>query len=230
VPQEPALFGTPRTLHMTPDLRLQLASTGLTGLKFLQLDFFDVKDYPPAKLPFPVPENYIPTAPSMMKGLENSLILMSNSLPEITERTAAILGQIEAIGRTVIEQHIPERIDAVLRTLDGLLVAAHKKLRQVNAAGLSHSAQRALASVNTAASRLDTILARLDRDQGLLTSLERAGDAIGDKLRDADGLGDQLEATLESLQALGRSIRLLTDALEQDPDMLLKGRSPERKR
>jgi paraquat-inducible protein B len=56
--------GSERKLEITPDLRLQLASAGLTEVKFLQLDFFDPQAFPVPVLPFPVPETHIPTAPT----------------------------------------------------------------------------------------------------------------------------------------------------------------------
>ena len=230
IAKEPGLFGAPRKLEMAADLRLQLASAGLTGVKFLQLDFFDVTRFPAPTLPFPVPKNTIPTAPSMMKNLEDSLVHVANRLPEITDQAASILGEIDAIVRDVSEQQVPERITSTLDKADGLLDVAQRKVDQVDAAGLSREAKQVLEDVNGAAKHLDGILARIDQEGGLLASVERASDAIGDTLHDADGFGAQLVETLDSFQEAARSFRKLTEALEQDPDMLLKGRSPETKR
>ncbi len=44
-------------------------------------------------------------------------------------------------------------------------------------------------------------------------------------MRGADGLGTQLEDVLRSVQEAAKSIHKLADALEKDPDMLLKGRA-----
>ena len=230
IAKEPALFGAPRKLKMTTGLRLQLASAGLTGVKFLQLDFFDVALFPLEKLPFPVPENHIPTVPSMMKNIENSLDEMMSRLPEITEQIASILGEIDVVVRDVRSRRIPERITDTLGTVDGLLRVTRSKIALVDSGAISREARQTLASVSTAADNLDAVLARIDRDDGLLTSVKRASDTIGDTLRDAEGLGGQLVKTLAALQASARSLRLLTGAIEQDPDMLLKGRSPERER
>src|SRR5581483_10072658 len=51
--------GKETRILLPPTLRVQLASTGLTGTKYLQIDFFDGGGTPPPVLPFPVPENYI---------------------------------------------------------------------------------------------------------------------------------------------------------------------------
>lgn len=44
--------GKTTKIRIPIDLRVQLASQGITGVKFLQIDFFDVKDNPPPVLPF----------------------------------------------------------------------------------------------------------------------------------------------------------------------------------
>jgi ABC-type transporter Mla subunit MlaD len=227
--EEPVRFGRPRKLVMAPDLRLQLASSGLTGVKFLQLDFFDVAAYPPPVLPFPVPENYIPTAASMMKNLEDSITRMANTLPEITDRAASILGRIDTIVRQVDEHHIPAQIANTLDSADALFATARLKLEQLDTDGLSRDGRKTLAGAMAAVARVDELLVRVGRDDGLLARIERAGGAIGDILSDARGLGGQLVDTLVSVQSAARSMRKLTEALEQDPDMLMKGRAPEKK-
>lgn len=223
----PLPFGAPRKLQMAPDLRLQLASAGLTGVKFLQLDFFEVASTPPPALPFPVPENYIPTVPSMIKNLENSLSLVVSHLPEITRQTSVILGEIERLLREIAAFRIGERVSTTLDGIDALVGTTRHELRAANAAGLSKDARQTLAAIEVSARRLDALFARLERDDGLIGRAERASSALGDTLRDADGLGPQLFETLQSIDASARSLRRLTDALEVEPDMLVKGRSEE---
>lgn len=222
--------GAPDRLEMSTELRLQLASAGLTGLKFLQLDFFDPKRYPPPSLPFKVPQNTIPTAPSMMKDLGDSLTLIANLLPEIVEQTASIMGEIEVMVRDVSERQLTEQISSVVLTLNEVLATTQSKLAGVDTGGISRDAKRSLRSIDAAALRLDQLLARIEQKGGLLSSVERATGAVGDTLREADGLGNQLINTLEAIESAARSLRMFTGALEQDPDMLLKGRRPQRKR
>ncbi len=220
----------PRKLEMAPDLRLQLASSGLTGVKFLQLDFFDVTAYPPPVLPFAVPENYIPTAPSMMKNLEDSITRMANTLPEITDKASAILSQINIIVAEVSDLQVPAQIATALEAANDLIATAQKRLGQVDTQGISDEAKRTMASLTAAVDRVDGLLARLEREDGLLARVEHIGSSVGDLLRGARGAGGQVVDTLGSLQSVARSIRKLTEALEQDPDMLVKGRAPEKKR
>lgn len=184
-----------KKLEQAIDLRAQLVSSGLTGVKFLQLDFFTVADHPPPELPFPVPSNYIPATSSMMKDLETSLVRTMNDLPKIAEQVARILSRIEGI---VNELGDSELVPQVLK---------------------------ALALLRETVARVNEILARIGGDQGLLQSVQRSSNAIGDTAHTADGLGDELEATMRTVQDAAKSIRKLASALEQEPDMLLKGRN-----
>src|SRR5271154_3688848 len=83
-------------IQMPSDLRAQLASQGITGVKFLQIDFFDEKDNPPPNLPFPVPVNYIPAAVSTMKNLEDAIVKAVDRIPEVA---ASVLRVTTQVGR-----------------------------------------------------------------------------------------------------------------------------------
>ncbi len=184
-------------LEQAIDLRAQLASSGLTGVKFLQLDFFTVADHPPPALPFPVPKNYIPATSSTMKDLEDSLVRTAASLPEITDKVTSILGRVDLLISELSDSRLTAEMLAMLTGLRGTVT------------------------------RVNVLLARADSESGLFQSVLRTANAFGDTARTADGLGSQLGATLRSMQEAAKSIHRLADALEQDPDMLVKGRRAE---
>ena len=52
---------------------------------------------PPPVLPFPVPENYIPTTPSTMKNLEDAVVRAVGMMPHLVQELSS------AITRT----HVP---------------------------------------------------------------------------------------------------------------------------
>src|SRR5215470_4740227 len=77
-----------------PNLRTQLVSAGITGVRFLQTDFFDPERYPPPKLPFSPPWNYVPSAPSTLKNIEEAAIEIANRLPALEERATETLADL----------------------------------------------------------------------------------------------------------------------------------------
>ncbi|HEY3353717.1 MAG TPA: MlaD family protein [Polyangia bacterium] len=224
----PVPRGTAKKLEQAIDLRAQLASAGVTGVKFLQLDFFTVADHPPPELPFPVPRNYIPATSSTMKDLEDSLVRTMNSLPEITAHVTKILGRVDLLVGELSDSKVTAQLVATLASTRQLLGEAQRKLAQVEPARLSAQVEEALAGLRVTVTRVNVLLAKLDGDQGLLQSVQRASNAFGNTARNADGVGRQLEDTLRSVQEAAKSVRKLAGALEKEPDMLVKGRRVEK--
>jgi len=221
--------GVNTKLEVATDLRVQLASMGLTGVKFLQLDFFSVADNPPPMLPFEVPENYIPAASSTMKNLEDSLVRTMNRMPEIADQLSGVLTHVDNLLGDVEDKHLPDQIVATLSGANRAIAEAQKKLSQIEAAKLSQKAEKTLDSLDTSVNRINVLLAKVDGDKGLLASMGRATDAVGDTALTADGLGTDLAETLRAVQEAAKSIHKLTEALEKDPDMLIKGHAERKK-
>jgi phospholipid/cholesterol/gamma-HCH transport system substrate-binding protein len=213
-----------KKLDVATDLRVQLASAGLTGVKFLQLDFFVVADNPPPVLTFPVPENYIPAAASTMKNIEDSLVRTMNRLPEVADQMSAILSKVDGMLGDIQDKKLPEQMTATLTSTNQLIQGAQKKLEAVEAGKLSGHAEKTLIGLNETVGRMNRLLASIDSEKGLLASLSHASDAIGDTAHNADGVGSDLQDTLRSVQDAAKSIHKLADALEKEPDMLIKGR------
>ena len=95
-----------------PDLRVQLNSQGITGVKFVAMDFFDVKSNPPPQLPFAIPSgHYIPAASSMMKNLEDTVMKAMDRLPDMVDAVVLIMKRIDGLFATLEEQDEPEHED-----------------------------------------------------------------------------------------------------------------------
>jgi len=208
-----------------PNMRVQLAQTGITGVKFLLIDFFDAESYPVPPLPFKPPPNYIPTASSTMKNLEDSVTRTANRFPEIADDTAKAVAQLRVVAEQIQAGRLPERGAETLSHANVALTELNAQLKALNAAQLSSSADQNLKELNLVLTRTNALLARLDGEQGLFRTAERSSEAIGEVARNARGLGPELELTLREIRGAARSVKRLADELERDPDMLLKGRA-----
>lgn len=217
--------GAEKKLEVATDLRVQLVSMGLTGVKFLQLDFFPVADNPPPVLPFPVPENYIPAASSTMKNLEDSIVRTMNRLPEIADQMTQILARIDGLLGELTDEKLPAQIVGAFENTNQILSEVRRVVKQVEVGKLSKQAETTLGRLDETVSRVNALLARVDGEKGLLSSVSHASDAIGDTATTAGGLGAEMEDTLQAVQDAAKSIHKLADALEKDPDMLVKGRA-----
>jgi phospholipid/cholesterol/gamma-HCH transport system substrate-binding protein len=217
--------GRNRKISVPDDLRMQLASQGITGVKFLQLDFFRIKDNPLPQLSFPTPPNYIPAAVSTMKNLEDAIVHAVDRLPEVADAVVSIAGRVDALVDEVQAEKLPQNVGAVLLHLNQVLAIISSSVNGLHTDKLSTEAQMALVNLNTTIGNLNSMLSRLNGDKGLVASAQRASNSLGDMATSARGLGPELEETLRDIQDMISSMQTIADALIRDPDMLLKGRS-----
>jgi phospholipid/cholesterol/gamma-HCH transport system substrate-binding protein len=221
--------GKDQKINVPPDLRMQLASQGITGVKFLQIDFFRIADNPLPVLPFPVPQNYIPAAVSTMKNLEDAIVHAVDRLPEVADAIMHITGRVDGLMDEVSREKIPQNAGVALRNLNQALVTIQGSVSGLHTDKLSADAQTALSGLNVTIDKMNLVLARLDGETGLLASAQRTSTSVGEVAMNARGLGAELDETLRDAQEVMASIQAVADALVRDPDMLLKGRARAKK-
>lgn len=211
-----------------PDLRVQLASQGLTGVKFLLIDFYDPAVYPPPALPFATPENYVPTATSTMKQLEDTVTKAVDRLPQIVDGLLALVNKVNAMLETFDVKGISEQGLATLKTTNKMLLSVQSSVDKLDAPGISLRVKTTLDNLSTTLAQLNAVANRLSDDKGLLASAQRTSDAMGRVARNTGAATAQLEDTLRGIQEAAESIQRVAEGLEKDPDMLLKGRKKPR--
>ena len=207
---------------------MQLSSTSITGGKYLKLDFFDPVKYPPPVLPFEPGEHTIPATPSTLKNLEDSLLKAVDQVPELVDRVKVILVQIQEILQDVHGKELPAHAASLIARTDHVMLTLEGAIRDAHVKDLSDQAKATLANLDATLAQMRALIERVNGDQGLLTSVQRASDAVGDLAQRAKPAGADLEVTLRDLRLMAESVRRLADALETDSDMLLKGRAKEK--
>jgi paraquat-inducible protein B len=207
--------GKETKIAVPPDLRVQLASTGLTGTKFLQIDFFE-NGTPPPLLPFAVPENYIAATPSTMKNLEDAVIHAVELIRGVAQELGGVVAKVNVILDDANRRGLPLKTAEMLINSNQLLASLQLKLDQLQVAELSRGATATLAKTNR-------LLERLEGDDGLLASVQRASDSLSNVA--GPRLGANLDETGRDLREAAVAMRQLAEALQRDPDMLLKGKA-----
>jgi len=207
--------GTATRLRIPVDLRAQLGSSGLSGLKYILIDYFDSRTHPAPVLPFQVPPNYIPGEPSTLKNLEDSVVRAVDQFPTLAQEILRVLGQVNAILADIQNQEVPEHAVATLGNVDATLLLLQAKLGAVDTGGLSADARKLLTDLDQTALRA----------QAALASVQRASDSIGDVAGNARSVGPDLSQALRDISEAALSLKDMLEALELEPDMLVKGRS-----
>lgn len=203
------------TKLQTPDgLRAQLGSAGLSGLKYILIDYFSENNQPRTELSFKLPKNHIPGQPSTMKNLEDSVVRAVEQFPLLAEEILRVLGRVNAILADIQDQKVPERAIGTLKNVDDTLKLLQKKMGGVDTEGLSTGAKKLLANLDETATQT----------QVALMSVQRASDSIGDVASSSRNLGPDLSQTLREVSEAATTLQDLLQTLELDSDMLVKGR------
>jgi len=219
----------PVQFMLPADLRAQLGSQGITGVKFILIDFFDQESNPPPDLPFTPPRNCIPAASSLMKNLEDSVVKAVERMPEVAESILAITTQIDAILMELRQKNVAGKAVATLENIDAAVTDLRAVLAHVSKAGLPARAAKLVDNLNIALTKVNQVLDRVDGDTGLIATASRTTRTLGDLGQSASGATQRLDTTLRDLREAAEAIRELADTLERDPDMLLKGRAIKEK-
>jgi len=191
-----------------PQLRAQLRTLGITGVKIVDIDFVDPAATPAPELSFPPADHYIPSRPSLFKDLEDNAKAVAQRLPEAADHATATLSKLDSLIDELRDQHLVQRVGRVADQMSDAVLAFQR---------LEHRTAPAI-------DKLTSVLDRLDGDRGLVASARRATDSISEVGRNAVGATNDLEQTIHDLGDAARSVREFLETLERDPDMLVKGR------
>ena len=227
------------------DLRVQLESSLLTGVAFLEGDFVDVERYPVPEYPFPVPWNTVHAVPSAFESLEGGLVTVAESMPELASEAVATMREL----RTTLESL---ELAETQKRLNRVLALAEDKLENLERFPLVAQGTKTLEETETAVRELRQLLTELRHEGGPVRStladygqLARTLDttitesdlpgtaaALRGVVGRVEGGADEVALLVQDLRreivtvrgTLG-AVRALALALERDPSSLLYGRS-----
>jgi ABC-type transporter Mla subunit MlaD len=206
-------------------LRARLASQGLTGLAYLELDFVDPKQYPPLEVPWHPNAEYIPSMPSTLSQLQvagEHLLdkLNAMNLDQVADQANGLLRDLRTDLASGDVHTVLIEATALLRTtneamqaadLPGLTADIKKTSASVRNTIQGEKMQTLLSNAGVAAGRLADAAARLPP---LIASLQATTQRIGNGTAD---LEQGLNPLLRDVQASARNLRELTELLRHYP-------------
>jgi paraquat-inducible protein B len=188
-------------------MRAQIRSANfLTGQLLVALDFFPDSD--PAKLTTENGENVLPNQPADLQNIQHNLSNISRKLDRIP---------FDAIGENL--NRVLEGADKMVNSPD-LANALHDMATTLHSA--SDLVRKADAGATPALRRLPEIA------QQLQNTVERANKLVGSLNQGGSGdsaIGRNLNRVLDQVSEAARSIRLLTNYLDEHPEALIRGRT-----
>lgn len=121
----------------TDGLRIRMASSGLTGAAYLEIDLLDPEQYPALKIDWKPKYAYIPSAPSVIASLSDSLQQIMRNLERLD-------------------------LDGVATRIEVALDTATTKVADLDMASLSDHATNLLAEVRKTNEHIDALVQDID--------------------------------------------------------------------
>lgn len=208
-------------------LRAQLQMESIvTGQLYVELSYS--ADAAPAELegrPTAWPE--IPTTPSLMAAL-------GTGAGSLVADMLKVLFQVNEMLREVDMPGINAAVVASAQSIERLVDSPEIRTALQQVPGMTQQVNRTMAEVETMAARAGAAIDPLQLQlEGTTTELTATLDALRRTLEDTRGLlspdsepGYGLQQALSSMQEAADALRLLAASLEQNPDMLIRGKKP----
>jgi ABC-type transporter Mla subunit MlaD len=215
-------------------LRIRLASQGITGLSYLELDFVDPARYPPLVVPWRPKGEYVPSMPSTFYQVQDAAQQFLARLNRVDIDTLAtqligLVGDLRAQlasgdvhGTLTAASTLLGSLNEAVQTADlpGLSAELKRTSGALRGVAESEDLRKALANTALAAERVANVAAKLPALVASLQALtQRAGSGTAD-------LQQSLAPLLRDTQAAAQNLREMTESLRRYPAQVLGGPPP----
>ncbi|HEY8611536.1 MAG TPA: MlaD family protein [Roseomonas sp.] len=206
-------------------LRARLASTGITGVGYLELDFVDPERFPVEELPWTPESLVIPAIPStvaQVTSVAEQLALRISNLP-IEQILGDMAGLLADLRRQVNDGDVAQASRAATETLETL----RQVVQDLNLPALSGELRGTIAeareviggpevrgTLRNANAAMERLQAGLQRLPGAIAQVEQAARSVNNTV---GAIGGDLTPTLRDLRAASGSLRDTTELLRRSP-------------
>jgi len=208
-------------------LRARIASQGITGVTYLEIDILDPARYPPIQVPWTPRYDHIPAVPSTITQVTSAAEqilrrLEALDIEALVNNAAGLMGDLR---RQVSDGEVAN----MLREAGETLAELRAEIRKVKLEDTAAELRGAIASMGDAGRSAQELLASREiRDA--LVRIPAAVTALEQTLRTARGTTSDLQADLSPLMRDLRSsvanLRDTTEALRRNPSQTLLGAPP----
>ena len=178
-------------------LRIRMTPQGLTGLFFLELDYFDPDRYPPPPIEWEPAHHYIPSARS--------------TITFFIESIAEVFGRLERIDLAGVVDEVTATLQKMQQTLDDAEVATLSRELQGTIASLRDVSDELLTLV-----RQPALQSLSSETLTLISTTRRQIESSGEQI---DRIGDELTQTLAGIRAITERINGYMDSERAGEDL-----------
>jgi phospholipid/cholesterol/gamma-HCH transport system substrate-binding protein len=232
--------------------RVRLAAQGLTGVAYIEADYLDPERNPPLKIDWNPEYPYIPSAPSRITQLSESVERILHNfeeldIPQLTASVEKSLTAMTKLAEGANLQEIGRQANALLseirdtnRQLRVLVHAPELKSALADAAAAAGTARKLLENAEKPVNQLLVDLPRVSesvsqvalRLEAVTADLPQTSAQFQQTLRQLNRLivtqQQQIQTTLESLRLVTEDIQEFANESRRYPSQILFGAPPPR--
>jgi len=218
---------------VTEGLQARLNLVGITGMLFVEMDFFGESRRREALAEHP-DLVVVPSIPSALAGVADHLANIARQLEAVN--FDQIGASVTQLLNTANEALAEARLGELMENLHNTVTALNDILASEELGGTIQAAGRSFEDISRLARRIEAQVDPLAEDfatttEELRETLDEVAQtfaAIHEIVGPRLALGPQVSETLSTLNEAGRSVQRLADFLERNPQALLRGRGETR--
>ena len=227
----PTEFGRWLEGEVTKGLRGRLDYAGITGMRYIELDYFDDPGGdPPAsteKGVFLIPSTSSPFK-DITRSLNTSLERISRiRFEEISDNLVHSLADLNRLLSSPELRAAIEKLHRVAGNLEQSSQSLNTALSEPRLMKMAEDTEASLHRIRSLAERLDDALARSDIAAGV-AAFQQAAEAVRGTARFIESRQPGMDALMEQMNRTLEALRAAAESLENDPSAVVRGRrAPE---
>ena len=205
-------------------LRVRMASVGLTGTSYIELDYLDPSLHPPLEIDW-IPENgYIPSAGSSFTRIVSAAEEVFRKLENVDmEGLVENVNGLFTVAKDKLETadlaSISSNLDQLLKELRTTNQEIQTMLKDLNLPEISRETQKALASMQS-----------LFDDPKLTSTIDELHSALENLNQMTGGNQGRIGLVLDNLRILTDNLKTISESAKNYPSQLLFGAPPPTKK
>ena len=193
---------------ITKGLRVRLASQGITGAAFLEADYIDPEEFPPMEIEWEPNTYYVPSVPS--------------KITQLTESVETILEKLEEINVKGITDGLEETMSSMNKILDEVKMSKLTKQAGQLLAELRETNKKVKPFITDASETMDSVSEELPE---ILAQLKRTLRRFNSLVSNEE---ENVAISTENVRLITGNLRDLTESAKKSPSQFIFAEPPPR--
>lgn len=193
---------------ITKGLRVRLASQGITGAAFLEADYVDPEEFPPMEITWEPKIHYVPSVPS--------------KITQLTESVETILEKLEEINIKGITDGLEETMGSMNKILDEVKMSKLTKQAGQLLAELRETNKKIKPFITDASETMDSVTEELPE---ILAQLKQTLRRFNNFVSNEE---ENVAVSTENVRLITGNLRDLTESAKKSPSQFIFAGPPPR--